>query len=142
MHAVFALPPERARCALSTPCSSEHKTPSTCSEKCELSCARSPLDPQHVAAAQNQYEKVAKLLAGGEDPNTQLPTGMTPLHSAVSEGYKDVVGLLLAHNASVDAIGPHGVTPLHLAAHRGRASVAELLLGEGAAVDALAGIPS
>ena len=41
-----------------------------------------PVGPQHVAAAQNQYEKVAKLLAGGEDPNTQLPTGMTPLHSA------------------------------------------------------------
>ena len=73
----------------------------------------------HVAAAQNQYEKVAKLLASGEDPNTQLPTGMTPLHSAASEGYKDVVGLLLANNASVDALGPHGATALHLAAHRG-----------------------
>ena len=93
----------------------------------------------HVAAAQNQYEKVAKLLASGEDPNTQLPTGMTPLHSAASEGYKDVVGLLLANNASVDALGPHGATALHLAAHRGRASVTELLLREGAAVNALAG---
>ena len=93
----------------------------------------------HVAAAQNQYEKVAKLLAGGEDPNTQLPTGMTPLHSAASEGYKDVVGLLLENNASVDALGPHGATALHLAAHRGRASVTELLLREGATVDALAG---
>ena len=93
----------------------------------------------HVAAAQNQYEKVAKLLASGEDPNTQLPTGMTPLHSAASEGYKDIVGLLLANNASVDALGPHGATALHLAAHRGRASVTELLLREGAAVNALAG---
>ena len=93
----------------------------------------------HVAAAQNQYEKVAKLLASGEDPNTQLPTGMTPLHSAASEGYKDIVGLLLANNASVDALGPHGATALHLAAHRGRASVTELLLREGADVNALAG---
>ena len=93
----------------------------------------------HVAAAQNQYEKVAKLLASGEDPNTQLPTGMTPLHSAASEGYKDIVGLLLANNASVDALGPHGATALHLAAHRGRASVTELLIREGADVNALAG---
>lgn len=93
----------------------------------------------HVAAAQNQYEKVAKLLASGEDPNTQLPTGITPLHSAASEGYKDIVGLLLANNASVDALGPHGATALHLAAHRGRASVTELLLREGAEVNALAG---
>ena len=93
----------------------------------------------HVAAANNQYEKVEKLLSQGADPNTQSPAKMTPLHSASDQGYKDIVDLLLAHNATIDAEGPHGVTPLHLAAHRGRAGTTELLLQNGAPVDHLAG---
>lgn len=97
------------------------------------------VSPLHIAAANNQYETVAKLLGNGADPNTQTPAGMTPLHSAADQGFRDVVDLLLAHNASVNAVGPHGVTPLHLASHRGRVSVTEILIREGADIDARAG---
>ena len=97
------------------------------------------VSPLHIAAANNQYETVAKLLGNGADPNTQTPAGMTPLHSAAEQGFKDIVDLMLAHNASVNAVGPHGVTPLHLASHRGRFSVTEILIREGADIDARAG---
>jgi ankyrin repeat protein len=95
-----------------------------------------PMSELHMAAANNQYEVVEKLLGKDADPNVKSTMQMTPLHSAADGGYKDIVNLLLAYNATVDAPGPHGVTPLHLAAHRGRTSVVELLLREGAPVDA------
>ena len=85
------------------------------------------------AAANNQYEKVVKLLSEeNADPNVATPSLLTPLHTAAEAGYKDVVDVLLLHNATVDARGPDDMTPLHLAAHKGRASVTELLLREGA----------
>ena len=92
-----------------------------------------------AAVHNNQYEKVAKLLADGVDPNGPGPTALTPLHAAADGGYKDVVDILLAHNASVDAQGPDNASPLHLAAHKGRARVTDLLLAEGADVHATLG---
>lgn len=97
----------------------------------------SSLSELHIAASNNQFEVVERLLASGADPNAKSPAQMTPLHSAADGGYKDIVNILLAHNASIDIAGPHGATPLHLAAHRGRMSVVELLLREGAPVDVL-----
>ena len=91
----------------------------------------------HAAAGNNQYEKVAKLLASGADVNAAHPAALSALHVACEGGYRDVVDLLLAHNASVTAVGPDDETPLHLAAQKGRFSVTELLLREGADTEAL-----
>lgn len=89
-----------------------------------------------MAAANNQYERVERLLANGADPNADTPSRTTALHSAAEQGYKDIVDLLLAFNATVDARGPNEATPLHLAAHKGRNSVTELLLRHDADVNA------
>jgi len=111
------------------------------------------------AAANNQLEVVARLLASGADrtptraapqpavslaralllgadPNANHPSGMglTPLHAAVEGGHKDLVDLLLEHNATIDARASDGSTPLHVAARKGHAAVAELLLRRGAPV--------
>jgi len=92
------------------------------------------------AAANNQLEVVARLLASGADPNANHPSGMglTPLHAAVEGGHKDLVDLLLEHNATIDARASDGSTPLHVAARKGHAAVAELLLRYGAPVSAAA----
>ena len=63
-----------------------------------------------AAVHNNQYEKVAKLLSDGVDPNGPGPTALTPLHAAADGGFKDVVDILLAHNASVDG-KPTGIEP-------------------------------
>lgn len=86
-----------------------------------------------LAVANNQYEKVTRLLADGADPNAQHPMSlMTPLHHAADAGYKDIVDALIQFNATIDVRGQDALTPLHLAAAKGRASVTELLLREGA----------
>ena len=105
--------------------------------KSKLGSSRiSPTSELYMAAANNQFERAAKLLSEGTDPDAVGPQGIMALHSAAEQGYKDIVDLLLAYNASVNAPGPNGVTPLHMAAQKGRNSVTELLLREGAFVEA------
>ena len=104
--------------------------------KIGMSKVAGPSMALHMAAANNQFEKVLKLLEDGADVDAVTPSQLTPLHAASEGGYKDVVDLLLAHNASVSKTGPDGMTPLHFAASKGRASATDLLISNGAELNA------
>ena len=87
------------------------------------------------AAARNDVEEVAKLLADGHDhePNAK---GVTPLMGAAHAGALEPLRLLLAAGAPVDVNDPHGYTALMLACNAGHAVCVRLLLGAGAHVEA------
>jgi hypothetical protein len=86
------------------------------------------------AAARNDVEEVARLLAEGHDhePNAK---GVTPLMGAAHAGALEPLRLLLAAGAPVDARDAHGYTALMLACNAGHAVCVRLLLGAGAAID-------
>lgn len=91
-------------------------------------------DELTLATANNQYERVEKLLAGGANPDGPPEARSAPLHAAAEQGLKDVADLLLWYNASVDRLTEIG-TPLCVAAAKGRTAVTELLLRHGADVN-------
>jgi hypothetical protein len=87
------------------------------------------------AAARNDVDAVAKLLADGHDhePNVK---GVTPLMAAAHAGALEPLRLLLAAGAPVDAQEQRGYTALMLAGSAGHEVCLRLLLGAGATVEA------
>jgi uncharacterized protein len=85
------------------------------------------------AAAKNDVDEVASLLAKGHDlaPNAK---GLTPLMAAAHAGALEPLRLLLAAGAPVDVHGSHGFTALMFACNAGHVVCARLLLGAGADV--------
>lgn len=92
-------------------------------------------DPVVVAAAKNDVDEVATLLAQGYGfgPNAK---GITPLMAAAHSGSLEPLRLLLAAGAPVDTKDSHGYTALMLACNAGHEVCARLLLGAGAGVQA------
>jgi cytohesin len=90
--------------------------------------------PLHYAAALEQKDVAAFLVAHGAEVNARDNIGMAPLHSAARAGRMDTVELLLANKAEVDAKDSAAVTPLFEAAILGNnhADVVELLIAHGA----------
>ncbi len=87
------------------------------------------------AAASNDVDEVAKLLAHGYDfgPNAK---GITPLMAAAHAGSLEPLRLLLASGAPVDIPDSHGYTALMLACNAGHDVCVRLLLGAGADIQA------
>ncbi len=89
------------------------------------------LKPLHKAAADNDAELVAHLLAKKADINARNEVGYTPLHLAAEKGHMKIVHVLLGHRADVAARDHHGRTPLHIAAQHGATDIVADLLAEG-----------
>lgn len=87
------------------------------------------------AAAKNDVDEVARLLAQGRDcgPNAR---GLTPLMAAAHAGALEPLRLLLAAGVPVDVQDSHGYTALMIACNVGHDVCARLLLGAGADVQA------
>lgn len=79
---------------------------------------------------------VERLLALGEDVNSQSGNGYTLLWLATRAGWLRVVEILLQHGAKVDERGRRGRTPLMEAAWSDRNDIARLLLHYGADITA------
>jgi ankyrin repeat protein len=62
----------------------------------------------HLAAAQKRPEPVAKLLAGGAEPDEKDPEGWTPLQLARKAGNRGAMGLLLERGADAFRGSPKG----------------------------------
>jgi ankyrin repeat protein len=91
--------------------------------------------PLHEAVWGADAERVAQLLARGEDPNKAVEGG-TPLSLAVTAGNYSVVKALLDAHADPNGRTSGGWTPLMVAAQFDRATLAAALLGAGADVNA------
>lgn len=85
--------------------------------------------PLHAAAAVQDRESMALLLARGADPNAKQQLDYTPLHGAASRGDVDMAKLLLAHGAHRDAKGTDGMTPADIARKYGHPEWVESLEG-------------
>lgn len=88
-------------------------------------------EPLVRAAAKNDVDEVARLLARGHDwgPNSK---GVTPLMAAAHAGALEPLRLLLAAGVPVDIRESHGYTALMLAGNAGHDVCVRLLLGAGA----------
>jgi ankyrin repeat protein len=91
------------------------------------------------AAARNDCEQLAELLANGAQVELADARGTTALGVAAAHDHADAVSLLLAHGARPDTASPSGLTPLALATLTGAAR-AEKLLRTAGAVDDVAAI--
>jgi hypothetical protein len=91
--------------------------------------------PLHEAVWRADAERVAELLAQGEDPNEAVEGG-TALSVAVTAGNYSVVKTLLDTDADPNVGTSEGWTPLMVAAQFDRATLAAALLGAGADVNA------
>jgi ankyrin repeat protein len=91
--------------------------------------------PLHIAAAWNQKDVAAFLLANHADVNAKDNEGITPLYWAVESGH-DVVEELLLRGADVNAADQYGLTPLHEATRMGLTNLMKLLLTYKADVNA------
>lgn len=103
---------------------------------------RADLDPMnrtelHYAAHGNRVDRVAELLAKGDDVNARDKHGFTPLHLAAQEYALEAGVLLLDAGASVDGRNQFGNAPLFVAVFNsnGRGEFIELLLAHGADPD-------
>jgi uncharacterized protein len=93
--------------------------------------------PLSLACTNSSARTVARLLAGGADPDGTLRTGETALMTAARGGSIDIVQLLLAHHAKVNAVERvRGQTALMWAAAASHPDIVELLIRSGADVHA------
>ena len=92
----------------------------------------------HDAAARNDTDAMAALIAGGADVDAKDAAGWTPLHHALAgQAPHDVAGMLIDRCAGPGAATAlAGWTPLHLAAHLNDPGLVAALLARGAAVNA------
>jgi uncharacterized protein len=88
----------------------------------------------HLAAVENELDKVRALIDSGADVNARDQDGFTPLHLAAQEYAVAIARLLVDSGAEVDAFNRYGNTPLFTAVFnsRGRGEVIELLRAAGA----------
>ena len=99
-----------------------------------ISCNLAPDNPLVGAARSGDTQAIAKLLAGGSDPNQRWGVNRwTPLMHAIHKDQKGSVEALLAGGADVNARGgSQGITALIMAAGYGYAEIVQLLLDKGA----------
>lgn len=90
----------------------------------------------HVAAALNQEDACAMLLARGAPVQARTEAGFTPLHWAAARDAESAARVLLEYGANPNIDTPHGVTPLHWAAANNATNVVRLLLNASARYDA------
>ncbi len=89
-------------------------------------------DPPLIDAVQAvRVDRVARLLAGGADPDVRDAEGRTALLAAVPTGNADLMDALLDGGADPD-LADDGTAPLHLAAFWGFDEIAGLLVDAGA----------
>jgi ankyrin repeat protein len=84
-------------------------------------------DALMFAALQGHAGCVAKLLAAGVKPDTEIPA-WTPLIYAAFSGHGTIAKYLLDKGARVDARTPNGLTALMVAARNNRLDIVRLLL--------------
>jgi len=84
------------------------------------------------AAERGDRAAVARLLAGGADPNTKGPDGTTALMYAAANDDVELVRMLIKAGANVSLVNQFGTTALTEAAIIGSAPVIDLLLKAGA----------
>lgn len=70
--------------------------------------------PLIVAAEKGAAEVIDLLVAGGADPNVEMPDGMTIVHAAISSDRVDAVAAALRARPEVDVQDGDGDTPLHM----------------------------
>ena len=87
-----------------------------------------------IAARDNDFEVVGKLLDGGVSPNLRDDSGCTALHAAVKEGWSSMVALLLQRGADPNAHDANGDTPHDYAVFMAHQDIATELVQHGASV--------
>ena len=95
--------------------------------------ARTPL---WWAARAGRPDEIARLAAGGANPNAADLDGETAVHAAVRSGNPAAVKAVLAQGGDPARPALYGVTPLQLAVAGGHVEAASILLQAGAQPDA------
>jgi hypothetical protein len=88
--------------------------------------------PLHEAVWGADAERVAQLLAQGEDPNRRFHGGTTPLMVAAQFGHESIAAALVTAGADVNAQDDRGATALMGAAAARSIPVVSLLVKAGA----------
>ncbi|MFK7897781.1 MAG: ankyrin repeat domain-containing protein [Myxococcota bacterium] len=98
----------------------------------------SPVEAKGLAKAakKGRAEKVAELIAAGDDVDERGRGGNTPLYFAALKGHAGVARLLLDAGADVDVDNDFGSTPMHVASRGGHVEVIRVLAEYGADLDA------
>ena len=87
-----------------------------------------------IAARDNDFEVVGKLLDSGVSPNLQDESGCTALHAAAKEGWSSMVELLLQRGANPNTQDAEGDTPHDYAVFMEHQDIATELVQHGASV--------
>lgn len=87
-----------------------------------------------AAAERGDVPALRELLAGGADPNFQMPNGDTALALAVAGDQLAAAKFLLESGADPNLALPYGPV-LFLAVHNGNRAIAELLVRRGARIE-------
>ena len=93
----------------------------------------------HIAAAGDQKDVAALLIAKGADIDVKDNQGGTAFHNAVQNGCTEVAGLLIDRGADVNKKDWAANRPLHVAVARKQKAMVELLIAKGADIEAPAG---
>jgi len=92
--------------------------------------------PLHLAAATDQADIAALLIARGADVNATNSLAFTPLHWAASRDGVATMRLLIEAGADVNAKARNDITPLHWAATKNAATAVTFLIETGADITA------
>src|SRR3984893_6824216 len=87
------------------------------------------------AVAENDANKVRRLVTSGNNPNETNEETRTGLHVAAINGNLSIAAILIQGRAKLDITDKLGNPPLHYAADRNQVEMAALLLDAGAAAD-------
>jgi ankyrin repeat protein len=87
------------------------------------------------AAAENDVNKVRRLVTEGTNPNQTDEETRTGLHVAAIKGNLSIAAILIKAKARLDITDKLGNTPLHYAADRNQIEMVKLLLEAGASPD-------
>jgi hypothetical protein len=97
--------------------------------------AFSDLTKIHLAAIENNAEKMEKLIEQGWAVDRRIEGNLTPLHVASMCGSSRSAEVLIKHGADLNYQDKEGVTPLAFAAIGAKRDMVELLLAKGASAD-------
>jgi formylglycine-generating enzyme required for sulfatase activity len=90
------------------------------------------ITPLHLAAATDQPDLAALLIARGADVGVTNNAGFTPLHWAASRDGVDTLRVILAAGGDINAKAQNGITPLHWAASKNAVKSVQALIDAGA----------
>lgn len=94
------------------------------------------ITPLHLAAATDQADIAALLIARGADASATNNVGFTPLHWAASRDNVVTMRILIEAGADINARASSAITPLHWAATKNAVSAVTLLIESGADITA------